>query len=69
VRAAARRIESLDAALGLDRESVVPLELDVTSAESVEAGAPNIYPDEASRGFARIWHSDPRALEASFAAG
>lgn len=32
----------------------------------VEADQPDIYPDEASRGYARIWEGDPRALAAQF---
>lgn len=34
--------------------------------DGVEADQPDIYPDEASRGFSRIWQSDPRKLEAQF---
>lgn len=54
---------------GFDMPKTSPADVSKAILDGVEAGDPDIYPDEASRGFSRIWQSDPRALEAKFAAG
>ena len=54
---------------GFDMPKTSPAEVAKAILDGVEAGDPDIYPDEASRGFSRIWQADPRALERQFAAG
>lgn len=44
------------------------LSVNVGPSSTASRRDPDIYPDEASRGFSRIWQSDPRALEAKFGA-
>jgi NAD(P)-dependent dehydrogenase (short-subunit alcohol dehydrogenase family) len=59
----------------IDTDMIKDFDLPKTSPEAVaaaildgvEADLPDIYPDEASRRFSRVWQSDPRALEQQFA--
>jgi NAD(P)-dependent dehydrogenase (short-subunit alcohol dehydrogenase family) len=51
---------------GFDLPKTSPAEVAKAILDGVEAGDPDIYPDPASRGFSRIWQSDPRALELEF---
>jgi short-subunit dehydrogenase len=51
---------------GFDMPKTSPRDVAAAILDGVEADQPDIYPDEASRGFSRIWQSDPRGLEAQF---
>ena len=52
---------------GFDVPKTSPAQVANAILDGVEAGDPDIYPDQASLGLSRIWRGDPRALEGEFA--